>query len=93
MEPELVCTIFSRANIISLKDSIWNFATSSAGNFQGMKSMSAACRCIEGGQVRMAHLAIYGSHRVNGVAALHTEILKQQLFKDFYEMYPESFST
>jgi starch phosphorylase len=46
---------------------------------------------IEGGQVRMAHLAIYGSHRVNGVAALHTEILKKIIFKDFYEMYPDKF--
>lgn len=46
---------------------------------------------IEGGQVRMAHLAILGSHRVNGVAALHTEILKQELFKDFYEMFPDKF--
>lgn len=46
---------------------------------------------IEGGQVRMAHLAIIGSHRVNGVAALHTEILKHEVFKDFYEMFPDKF--
>ena len=44
---------------------------------------------IEGGQIKMAHLAIYGSHKVNGVAALHTDILKESLFKDFYEMYPD----
>lgn len=46
---------------------------------------------IEGGQVRMANLAICGSHRVNGVAGLHSEILKRDIFKDFYEMYPERF--
>lgn len=46
---------------------------------------------IEGGQIKMAHLAIYGSHRVNGVAALHTEILKKEIFKDFYEMDPDKF--
>lgn len=46
---------------------------------------------IEGGQVKMAHLSIYGSHAVNGVAALHTDILKKDLFKDFYEMYPDRF--
>lgn len=46
---------------------------------------------IEGGQVKMAYLSIFGSHCVNGVAALHTEILKKSLFKDFYEMYPEKF--
>ena len=46
---------------------------------------------IEHGQMKMANLAIYGSHKVNGVAALHTEILKTTLFKDFYEMYPDKF--
>ena len=47
---------------------------------------------IYDGQVKMAHLAIIGGHAVNGVAALHTEILKKQELKDFYEMYPEKFS-
>jgi len=42
-------------------------------------------------QVRMAHLAIVGSHKVNGVAALHTDLLKNQLFRDFSEYYPEKF--
>lgn len=46
---------------------------------------------IEHGKVRMAHLAIVGSHRVNGVAALHSEILKNDVFKDFYDLYPERF--
>ena len=41
---------------------------------------------------RMAYLAIVGSHSVNGVAALHTEILKHQELKDFYELYPEKFN-
>ncbi|HJV34761.1 MAG TPA: glycogen/starch/alpha-glucan phosphorylase [Geomonas sp.] len=43
-------------------------------------------------KIKMAHLAIVGSHSVNGVAALHTEILKKELFRDFYEMYPEKFN-
>lgn len=43
-------------------------------------------------QVRMAHLAIVGSHSINGVAALHSEILKNELFKDFYELSPEKFN-
>lgn len=42
--------------------------------------------------VRMSHLAIVGSHSVNGVSALHTRILKDQLFRDFFEMYPERFN-
>ncbi len=42
-------------------------------------------------QVRMAHLACVGSHTVNGVAALHTELIKQQLMQDFYELWPDKF--
>lgn len=42
--------------------------------------------------VRMAWLATVGSHSINGVAALHTELLKKELFHDFYEMFPERFN-
>jgi starch phosphorylase len=42
--------------------------------------------------VRMAHLAIVGGHAVNGVAALHTDILKTEVFRDFYELWPQKFS-
>ena len=44
------------------------------------------------GRVRMAMMAIVSSYSVNGVAALHTKILEQQEFKDFYELWPEKFS-
>jgi starch phosphorylase len=43
-------------------------------------------------QVRMAHLSVIGSHSVNGVAKLHTELLKETLFKDFYQLWPNRFS-
>ncbi len=47
----------------------------------------------DGGRyVRMAHLAVVGSHAVNGVAALHTELLKSNVLRDFYELTPEKFS-
>ena len=42
--------------------------------------------------IRMANLAIVGSHSVNGVAALHTRILQEEVFKDFYDLWPERFS-
>ena len=42
-------------------------------------------------RVRMAHLAIVGSHRVNGVAALHTRLLKEQVFADFHGLWPDKF--
>jgi len=50
---------------------------------------------IEEGQeqkVRMAHLAIAGSHSVNGVAALHTKILTEEVFRDFCELWPARFN-
>ena len=47
----------------------------------------------EGGRyVRMAHLASVGSHAINGVAALHTELVKSSILRDFYELWPEKFS-
>ena len=54
--------------------------------------MAERTRIIHDGQVHMAHMAIIGSHSVNGVASIHTDILKNDLFKDFYSMYPEHFS-
>lgn len=47
---------------------------------------------IRDGQVHMANLAIIGSYSVNGVAALHTDILKKQEMREFYEYYPEKFN-
>ena len=47
---------------------------------------------IGDGRIRMAYLAVVGSHSVNGVAALHTELLKQSLLHDFHEMWPERFN-
>ena len=58
------------------------------GNFEKIKKMAI----IYDGQVKMAHLAIVASYSVNGVARLHTEILKNQELKDFYEMMPEKFN-
>src|SRR5690606_33641415 len=47
---------------------------------------------IKDGQVHMANLCIVGSHSVNGVAQLHTQILKDQVFRDFYAIFPEKFT-
>lgn len=47
---------------------------------------------ISGGQIKMANLAVYGSHTVNGVSRLHSDILKETIFKDFYSYCPEKFT-
>jgi glycogen phosphorylase len=62
--------------------------------YPGDYSKMARMSLIEEGQekqVRMAHLACVGSNAVNGVAALHTELIKQELLHDFYELWPEKF--
>lgn len=58
------------------------------GNSEKIRKMAI----IYDGQVKMAHLAIVAGYSVNGVAKLHTEILKKQELKDFYEMMPEKFN-
>lgn len=47
---------------------------------------------IKNDQIKMANLAIFGSHKINGVAKIHSDLLKNYVFKDFYEMYPERFT-
>lgn len=57
------------------------------GNWDKVGRMSI----INHGQIRMANLSVVGSHKINGVSALHSDILKTNTFKDFNDMYPERF--
>ena len=63
----------------------WNAYPGSWNRIAGMSVLSY-------GQVNMANLAVIGSHSINGVSKLHSEILKESLFKSFYRMYPERFT-
>lgn len=60
--------------------------------YPGDESKVRALSIIQDGQVHMARLSIVGSHSVNGVAKLHTEILKSTTLHEFYEYYPEKFN-
>ena len=60
--------------------------------FPGDEDKKARMAIVYDGQVRMAYLAIAAAFSVNGVAELHTEILKKQTLKDFYDMFPEKFN-
>jgi len=60
--------------------------------YPGNKDKIAKMAIVYDGQVKMAHLAIVAGYSVNGVARLHTEILKNQELKDFYEMFPNKFN-
>jgi starch phosphorylase len=59
------------------------------GNGARRAALSIIQENHEGKVVRMAHLAIVGSHSVNGVSALHTDILKERVFREFHALYPE----
>ncbi|MBN2658218.1 MAG: glycogen/starch/alpha-glucan phosphorylase [Spirochaetales bacterium] len=62
------------------------------GMYPGDWEKQSRMAIIHNGMIKMAWLAITGSHSVNGVAALHTEILKHEALKDWYDLFPEKFN-
>ena len=73
----------------------YRFLDEVRAKYPGDEARLARLSLIEEGTdkyVRMAHLACVGSHAVNGVAALHTELLKHKVLRDFYELWPEKFN-
>lgn len=64
------------------------FCQSVRDRFQGDEDKVRRLSILQDGKVRMAHLAFVGSHQVNGVAQLHAQILQEQVFKDFHQMWP-----
>ncbi|MCP4594750.1 MAG: glycogen/starch/alpha-glucan phosphorylase [bacterium] len=73
----------------------WRFLEEVARHYPGDNARMERMSVIEEGdepRVRMAHLAIVGSHSVNGVSALHTQILKDRVLREFYEFYPDRFN-
>ena len=84
-------TLLPRINMI-IEEIDRRFVQYCRENYPNDPQMIDRVRIIKDDQVHMANLAIYCSHSVNGVAGIHTEILKSDLFKDFYFMFPERFS-
>ncbi|MDD5136571.1 MAG: glycogen/starch/alpha-glucan phosphorylase, partial [Candidatus Omnitrophica bacterium] len=71
------------------------FLNEVADEFPGDNDRLRRMSIVEEGDVkriRMAHLAVVGSHSINGVSELHSQLLKTRLFKDFYDMFPERFN-
>ena len=64
----------------------------SRSSIRAINDKIAKMAILYDGQVKMAHLAIVAGYSVNGVARLHTEILKKEQLKDFYEMMPQKFN-
>jgi len=92
---ELVETVLPRHMQI-IYDINWRFTQELRGIFGDDTERIWRMSVIEEGEnieksVRMAHLALVASHTVNGVAAIHSELIKTTIFKDFYEIMPEKF--
>jgi starch phosphorylase len=68
-----------------LCEELWN-------KFPGEWAKISRMSIIEHERIKMANLSVYGSHSVNGVAALHSEIIKKSIFKDFYDFTPDKFT-
>ena len=68
-----------------LCEELWN-------RFPGEWAKISRMSIIEHSRIKMANLSVYGGHSVNGVAALHSEIIKKSVFKDFYDFTPEKFT-
>lgn len=68
-----------------LCEELWN-------RFPGEWAKISRMSIIEHSRIKMANLSVYGGHSVNGVAALHSEIIKKSVFKDFYDFSPEKFT-
>ena len=68
-----------------LCEQLWN-------SFPGEWAKISRMSIIEHGRVKMANLSVYGGHSVNGVSALHSEIIKTSVFKDFYDFSPQKFT-
>ena len=69
----------------------YDFCTKLRKQYPNNENKIKRMSIIENDKVRMANLSIFGSHKVNGVAALHSEILKKEVFKDFFELDPDQF--
>lgn len=64
---------------------LWN-------RYPGQHQLIESMAILSNGQVRMANLSVVGSHSVNGVSALHSEIIKKELFQGFYQLWPDKFT-
>ncbi|MDE6690347.1 MAG: glycogen/starch/alpha-glucan phosphorylase, partial [Clostridia bacterium] len=88
---DLVARIVPRIHTIiqeinrRLCEQLWN-------SFPGEWAKISRMSIIEHSRIKMANLSVYGGHSVNGVAALHSEIIKKSVFKDFYDFSPEKFT-
>lgn len=90
-QEDLIARRLPRIHMI-LKEINRRFCNELWQRYPGQHQLIDSMSVISGGQIRMANLCVIGSHKVNGVSALHSEIIKNDLFHGFYQLWPDKFT-
>ena len=90
-QEDLIARRLPRIHMI-LKEINRRFCNDLWARFPGQHQFIERMSVISNGQVRMANLSVIGSHKVNGVSALHSDIIKNSIFNGFYQIWPEKFT-
>ena len=90
-QEDLIARRLPRIHMI-LKEINRRFCNDLWARYPGQHQLIESMALISGGQIRMANLSVIGSHKVNGVSALHSEIIKNDLFRGFYQLWPDKFT-
>ena len=90
-QEDLIARRLPRIHMI-IKEINRRFCNDLWNRYPGQHQLIDSMAILSNGQVRMANLCVVGSHSVNGVSALHSEIIKKELFNGFYQLWPDKFT-
>ena len=90
-QEDLIARRLPRIHMI-IKEINRRFCNDLWNRYPGQHQLIESMAILSNGQVRMANLSVIGSHSVNGVSALHSEIIKKDLFNGFYQLWPNKFT-
>lgn len=90
-QEDLIARRLPRIHMI-LKEINRRFCADLWNRYPGQHSLIEKMSVISNGVIRMANLSVIGSHKVNGVSALHSDIIKNSIFNGFYQLWPEKFA-
>lgn len=90
-QEDLIARRLPRIHMI-IKEINRRFCNDLWNRYPGQHQLIESMAILSNGQVRMANLSVVGSHNVNGVSALHSEIIKKELFQGFYLLWPDKFT-
>lgn len=90
-QEDLIARRLPRIHMI-IKEINRRFCNDLWNRYPGQHQLIESMAILSNGQVRMANLSVVGSHSVNGVSALHSEIIKKELFHGFYQLWPDKFT-